>query len=151
MNMRSIVLMYVTHLAQVMISTLPSSQHFTSYTVCVLTHCAPLGSNYFFETENICTTKRHLESGASIKKARNLLYNSLHFCLDSWRSSKKKKKRQALGLQCQSPLSDFFIAKLNSNFNFNLIWSWVEFSITLHSSDHPPTQPPNHPPDHPWK
>ena len=92
--MRSIVLMYVTHLAQVMISTLPSSQHFTSYTVCVLTHCAPLGSNYFFETENICvcTTERHLESGASIKKARNLLYNSLHFWLDSWRSSKKKKK-----------------------------------------------------------
>ena len=29
------------------------------------------------------------------------------------------------------------IAKLNSNFNFNLIWSWAEFSITLQSSDHP--------------
>ena len=30
------------------------------------------------------------------------------------------------------------VAKLTSNFNFNLIWSWVEFSITLQFSNHLP-------------
>ena len=36
-------------------------------------------------------------------------------------------------------LGKLSVTKLNSNFNFNLIWSWVEFSITLQSSDHPLT------------
>ena len=37
---------------------------------------------------------------------------------------------------------DIIIVKLNWKFNFKLIWSWVEFFITLHSSDHPPTHQP---------
>ena len=142
--------MYVTHLAQVMISTLPSSQHFTSYTVCVLTHCAPLGSNYFFETENICTMKRHLESGASIKKARNLLYNSLHFWLDSWRSSKKKEEDKTWVFSVKVHFQTFLLPSSTQTSNSTKLK--LELRLALFSNNpatHPPSHPPTHPPTHP--
>ena len=37
----------------------------------------------------------------------------------------------------------FTVAKLNSNFNFNLYFNWVELGITFVLSDHPP--PTHHP------